>query len=78
MCVLSTAVDVELPCRSTWNCVLVSGFIRAVSTMAESSGGVVLIASVLVSGATDWVKYPISLSSSYFGSSWRVSRIAAP
>ncbi len=63
MWVLSTAVDVEFPCRRTWNCVLVSGFIRAVSTTAESSGGVALIASVLVSGATDCVKYPMSLSS---------------
>ena len=53
---VSTDVDVESLCRRTWNCVPVSGFIRAVSTIAELSGGVTLIRSVLVSGATAWVK----------------------
>ena len=53
---VSTDVDVELACRRTWNCVLVSGFIRAVSMIAGLSGGVTLIRSVLVSGATAWVK----------------------
>jgi hypothetical protein len=56
MCVLSTDVDVEFECRRTWNWVKVSGFIRAVSTIAGLSGGVTLIRSVLASGATAWVK----------------------
>lgn len=78
MCVVSVDVDVESECRSTWNCVPVSGFLRAVSTIRALSGLATGIASVLVSGAAAWVKYPMSLSSSYLGSSSRVSRIAAP
>ena len=56
MCVVSTVVDVESVCRRTWNCVPVSGFIRAVSTIAGLSGASTSIASVLVSGATACVK----------------------
>ena len=34
--------------------------------------------ALATSGVTDWVKYPMSLSSPYFGSNWRPSVIAAP
>ncbi len=50
------AVDVESLCRSVWNCVRVSGLIRAVSVSAGSVSGAPASPSVLVSGATDWVK----------------------
>ena len=56
MLVVFVAVDVESACRKVWNCVRVSGLIRAVSSTAASDGGVEAKPSVLVSGATDWVK----------------------
>ena len=55
MCVASTLVAVESPWRRTWNCVPVSGFIRAVSVIAALSGARAAMRSVLVSGATDCV-----------------------
>ena len=56
MWVVLVAVDVAFECRRMWNCVCVSGLIRAVSTMAVELGLGTASASVLVSGATLWVK----------------------
>jgi len=39
MCVVSVEVDDELACRSTWNCVPVSGLAPPVSTIAVDDGG---------------------------------------